>query len=402
MRNKVIVIGCGTGGLAVIRGLSAYSEIEIIALAHTLSEIGCVSRYVSELIHCPHPGREETAFIAFLMQRGEQWKGSLLIEAGDYMAVAVAKHKQRLQQYYRTSIADFPVLQRLIEKDHLYRLAEECGVPYPTTFYPKTMEELERVREPVPFPCILKPVNSHLFVSRYGVKNFEVTNADALRRSFQRCLADNLEVMIQEIIPGPDSCLERLETYINSKGKYSARFYMNKLRQHPPKFGVMRVGYSVGRNQEAELLSERMLQHVNYRGYASVEFKRDQRDSRLKLMEINVRMPRPGLLAIAAGVNFPWIIYQDIIKDEQIYVEAYKLGFYWIELLPDLWNIVFNPYGEKRYTLSEFLRPYLSSRKTFAIFDWKDPWPFLRLVKNGVAALLGLKLPARTRREAIN
>ena len=248
--NKVIVVGCGTGGLAIIRGLSLFKEVEIIALAHAPSEIGCFSRYVRQSFHCPHPGREEAAFIEFLLSHGEQWKGALLIEAGDYMAVAVSRHKQRLQQYYRTAITDWPILKRFIEKSDLYQLAAECGVPYPKTFHPQTMEQLETVCDLIPYPCILKPVNSHVFFSRYGVKNLEATDRASLIRGFQRCLSDQLDVVVQEVIPGPDSCLERLETYVNSKGRFSARFFVNKLRQHPPKFGVMRVGYSVARNEE--------------------------------------------------------------------------------------------------------------------------------------------------------
>ena len=307
------------------------------------------------------------------------------------MAVAISKHKQRLQQYYCTSIADWPILKKFVEKADLYELAAACDVPYPKTFHPRTISELEEIRKAVPYPCILKPVNSHLFVSRYGVKNFEAANEDALVHGFRRCLSDQLDMLVQEIIPGPDSCLERLETYVNSQGRFGAQFFMNKLRQNPPHFGVMRVGYSTGRNEEVAILSERMLRLSNYHGYASIEFKRDPRDGQPKLMEINVRMPRPGFLAVAAGVNFPWIIYKDIAKNEQVYVEKYEEGLYWIEILPDLLNTIFNPYGEKRYTLREYLRPYLSKRKTFAELDWKDPRPFLRHIWNGARRIAYLR-----------
>lgn len=382
-KNKVIIIGCGTGGLAVIRAFRSCPEVEIIAVAHTESEIGCVSRYVSEVHYCPHPGREEESFIQFLLNQGEKWKDALLIEAGDYMAVTVSKHKARLQKFYRTSIADWPVMQRFIEKSELYKLAEECGVSCPKTFRPKTMDELRALLPQIPYPLILKPTNSHLFVSHYGFKNFQIANEQELLRDFQRCLSDRMEVVVQEIVPGPDSCLERMQTYVNSVGRMSMSFFTTKVRQHPPRFGVMRVGYSAKRNEEVALLTEKLLTHGHYRGYASIEFKRDPRDGVLKLMEVNVRMPRNGQLAIAAGVNVPWIIYQDIVNNKQVYADHYTEGFYWIEILPDVYNMLVNPHREE-CTWKEYLQPYFSRSKTFAVFDWKDPRPFLRQVWNGI------------------
>jgi D-aspartate ligase len=386
---RVIVVGCGMAGLAVIRALAGSDDIELVAMTHTLQEIGCVSRHVTSVIKCPHPGREEAAFIDFLLQHGPHWHGSLLIEAGDYMAVAISKHKAVLATHYKTSLAEWPVVQRFIEKDQLYALCRECDVPCPATFQLGTMTEVDAVAAKATYPCILKPVNSAAFVSRFNRKNFLVADATALKREFQRCAEAQLSMVVQEIIPGGDNALERLQTYVNSQGRMSARFFSNKLRQHPPQFGVMRVGYSTARNAEAEQLAERLLQHGNYRGYANVEFKRDARDGRLKLIEVNVRMPRGGMLAVACGVNFPQILYADLMRNEQRYVEDYVRDLYWIELLPDLLNMTLNPYGEKRYSWRENLAPYFSRKKVFADWNWRDVRPFLRHLRNGFSRLSG-------------
>jgi predicted ATP-grasp superfamily ATP-dependent carboligase len=231
-------------------------------------------------------------------------------------------------------------------------------------------------------------VNSHLFVSRYGVKNFEIADNESLSDRFSRCATDGMDVVVQEIIPGPDSRLERLQTYVNSKGRLSAHFFHNKLRQHPPTFGVMRVGFSTGRNPEVEALAERLLAHGGYRGYASIEFKRDPRDEQLKLIEINVRMPRSGLLAVAAGVNFPWIIYKDLVENEQLYVDSYAEGQYWIDTLPDLMHLIVNPSGEQHGSLREYLGPYCAPRRTHAVYDRRDMRPFLRQLARGMRRML--------------
>ncbi|GAJ20505.1 unnamed protein product [marine sediment metagenome] len=63
-------------------------------------------------------------------------------------------------------------------------------------------------------------------------------------------------------------------------------------------FGVGRVGISTERNEEVELLAERLMSKANYQGYFSIEFKKDLKDNQLKLMEVNVRMPRNNVSII--------------------------------------------------------------------------------------------------------
>ncbi len=381
---RVIVIGCGVAGYAVIRAFAEQDDVEIIAMTHTHGEMGCASRYVSTVVHCPHPGRNEAAFIKFLLEGGTRWKGALIIESGDYMAVALSKHRQELSKYYRLVTPEWEMLRRYIEKDQLYALADECGVPCPLTYSLTSPRETEEIADQVRYPCILKPVNSVAFVSHFGKKNISVGDQHALICEFKKCFDAGLNVVVQEVIPGPDSALERLQTYVDTNGRLSARFFNNKLRQNPPQFGVMRVGFSTARNPEVEVLAERLLKHGHYRGYASIEFKRDARDGKLKLMEVNVRMPRNGMLAIASGVNFPWHIYSDLVKNQQLYLEDYTFGLYWIELLPELLNMTANPYREKRYSWNEYMAPYRAKDKVFADFDRKDWKPFLRQVWNGL------------------
>jgi len=183
--------------------------------------------------------------------------------------------------------------------------------------------------------------------------------------------------MLQEIIIGPETNLYKMQTYINSKGSLSAKFFWNKMRQHPPMFGVGRVGVSSERNEEVEQLAQKLIERSKYKGYFSIEFKKDLRDNQLKLMEVNVRMPRNGMLAIGSGVNFPWIIYKDLVENEQIIIDDYTNNFYYIEIGLDLYNAIFQRKKEK-FTLKEYARPYLSKDKVFAIFSFSDMKPFLK------------------------
>ena len=153
--------------------------------------------------------------------------------------------------------------------------------------------------------------------------------------------------------------------------------FYDKVRQNPPQFGVMRVGVSRDRNPEVEELSHRLLSDTGLTGVCTVEFRRDSRDNRLKLMEVNVRMPRMNWLATVCGRNFPWIAYADIVERTPADAAQYTSGLYWIELWADVWNSIVH-HRQEMLSLREYLEPYSADRRTFAVWHARDPVPFLK------------------------
>jgi predicted ATP-grasp superfamily ATP-dependent carboligase len=61
----------------------------------------------------------------------------------------------------------------------------------------------------------------------------------------------------------------------------------------------------------------RLLRAFRYHGLSQVEFKRDPRDGRYKLMEINPRLWQWHGLAAACGVDLPRIAYADLTGQPQ-------------------------------------------------------------------------------------
>ena len=368
-------MGCHVGGLAVIRSLGRM-KIPIIAMTYNSVDFADVSKYVSEKVVIPHP-KNEKEFTEFLVKNSHKWRGALIIESDDYAAISLAKNKEILKEYYKIVTPDWTITKLFIEKDKTSDLAQEAGVPHPITFIPKSIDQLTEFADKLMFPCILKPIEGHTFKAFFGRKNFQVNNVDELFNKFKICHEARQPVMIQEIIPGPDTEIYNLQAYVNSAGKISAKFFNKKVRQHPPQFGEGRVAVSTSRNEEVERLSERLLHQTKYRGYCSIEFKKDPRDNKLKLIELNVRNVRYSLLAIKCGVNFPYIIYLDLIKNSQIEVTDYLIDTYWIELHTDLFSSLFRRKREN-FTFKDYLKPYRAQNRVLAVFA-KDDWmPFIK------------------------
>lgn len=374
--DKIIVCGCGVPGYAVIRAL-ANKNLHIIAITNNDKDIACLSKYVSEVARISRPDKDDEKFVALLTSNRHQWEGALILETSDSKAVTLSKNKEALSNYYRIATPDWETLNLFIEKEKTYALAEECGIPFPRSIPLSGLDDLGKISE-ARYPSILKPVRSFEFVSLFHVKNFKVNNEKELKEKFKLCVDAGQSMIFQEIIPGPDENIYKLHGYINSRAQMVGKFFYTKLRQNPPQFGVMRVGISTERNPGVEELTEKLLNHVNYRGYFNSEFKRDPRDGILKLIEVNCRMPRGGMLPTAAGVNYPWIIYSDLIKNQQLDNTDYKKGFYWIELYADLSSSL-KRRGKENINLRDYIKPYLAKHKVFGDLDFHDMRPFLKL-----------------------
>jgi predicted ATP-grasp superfamily ATP-dependent carboligase len=140
--------------------------------------------------------------------------------------------------------------------------------------------------------------------------------------------------MVQELVPGGDDALYTVGSYLARGGRPLGVFCGRKLRQTPPGVGTCRVGEAVW-VQEVVDAALRLLGAFDYHGLSQVELKRDPRDGRYKLMEINPRLWQWHALASACGVDLPVIAYADLVGDQPPQAEMNGNGKRWaITLLP--------------------------------------------------------------------
>ena len=140
--------------------------------------------------------------------------------------------------------------------------------------------------------------------------------------------------IVQEFVPGGDDTLYTVGSYIARDGSALGVFCGRKLRQTPPGIGTCRVGEAVWVHEAVDA-ALRLLAAFGYLGLSQVEFKRDPRDGRFKLMEINPRLWQWHGLATACGVDLPRIAYADLVGEPPPQAQMNGDGKRWaITLLP--------------------------------------------------------------------
>jgi D-aspartate ligase len=386
MRPAVVVSGF-TMGLAVIRALGEQG-VPVVLVRYDDTDMGQASRYVREVVHAPHPAKEEEAFVERLLAVAPRYDRGLLIPASDAGLVAISKHKQELEDGYVVAATDWDVTRLFIEKRETYALAEKLGVAAPKTTTPLSLEEAERYAENAMYPCLVKPSQGHLYKARIGVKMKRADGRDALLRAYREAEAAGLEVMLQELIPGPDGDGANHNAYVWD-GRVLVEHTARKLRGSPPQLGSPRVARS-------ELVPEilepgrAILDAMGFSGFACTEFKRDDRDGRWKLMEVNGRANLSGMLAVRSGVNFPLLQYRHLIDGIEPSSRGFRSGVCWTDVVRDMsCNVAYA--GREGYGLRELIAPYRRPHVD-AIWDARDPRPFFVRLWNVARGGLGAAL----------
>ncbi len=119
------------------------------------------------------------------------------------------------------------------------------------------------------------------------------------------------------------------------EGKVLAEFTAPHVRNGPPWFGQPRVVVS---RKVPDVIEpgRRMLQALGFSGYACTEFKRDPRDGKYKVLDVNGRHNLSTMLAVRCGINFPWLHYRHLGEGVEPHAMDFREGVYWIDLVRDI------------------------------------------------------------------
>ena len=225
------------------------------------------------------------------------------------------------------------------------------------------------------FPVILKPSVKEPFYSKTRKKAIRIDDKKELVWEFEKALSiiDGSDIMIQELIPGGPSCLFSVGS-LYKDGEFLGKVVARRTRQHPRDFGHATTYAETVDIPELEEIAAKILGQVGYYGLSEVEFMLDPRDGRYKLIEINARPWGWHTLAIAAGVDLPYLLYQDILGGKGLQ-NGFDKNTKWIRLTTDIPTAIAELF-RGTLKLSDYVNSF-RGKKQFAVLSIKDPLPFI-------------------------
>jgi predicted ATP-grasp superfamily ATP-dependent carboligase len=283
--------------------------------------------------------RDEGNTIESVLETGRRYglKGWVLFPTRDETVAAFSRHRDRLKEYFRVTTPSWEAVRWAWDKKNTYDRAAELGIPVPHTYNPRTEEELADLYSRL--PMALKPAVKENFFYATGAKAWRAETPDQLHDLFRKAIRQIApeEILIQEIIPG-DGQQQYSYCAFFRDGEAHSSLVAKRIRQHPREFGRAATyveTIDASEVPEVEELSLRFLKDIDYYGLVEVEFKRDHRDGKFKLLDVNARTWGFHSIGEPAGVDFPYLLYADQ-TGEQVERGKGKAGVGWLRLITDL------------------------------------------------------------------
>jgi D-aspartate ligase len=367
-----VVLGGDYQGLGIVRSVGRQGVP--VCVVDDERSIARLSRYAGSHERIPDMREEERVIDDLIrLARRRELEGWVLYPTRDETVAAIARNRDRLGEVYRVPTAPWDAVQWAWDKRNTARIAEQAGVPAPRSWQPATLAEIDAIdSEP---PWAIKPAIKEHFFYATKAKAWRADSHAELRTLVERAwgIAGQGEIIVQELIPG-DGRQQYAYCALYAAGRPLATMVARRLRQHPPDFGRASTFVETVEEPEVEALSERVLSRIAYDGLVELEYKRDPRNGRFKLLDFNARTWGYHTIAPAAGVDFPYLLYRHALG---LPVEPQRAaaGVRWVRLLTDL------PTGYEHIRAGDFsVREYLRTLRSAhveAVFSRKDPLPGL-------------------------
>jgi len=226
-------------------------------------------------------------------------------------------------------------VETLVDKTKFCLSLSRTNVPHPTTHI-LNVASLGKISAKMTYPVLIKPAVTQDFW-RFNVKSIVAQNSTELNESINPVIKQKIPVVLQEIVPGPPTNLFGIAGYIDSNYEVKGVFSYRRIRGWPLGFGCNSLIESIPIKEVGELRDSLAdyLKQIKYCGLFEAEFKRDERDGVLKLIEINARSWWQNHFPTVCGLNLVLMAYSDAIGKTVKYCETYKTGARWIHPFND-------------------------------------------------------------------
>jgi len=371
------------GGVNLVRTLGLAGIPAVVASADpdepAFASRYCIGHHVLPALDHPH-AVDRLVGIGERLREAAGRRVPLMYGSDDALELIYA-HRERLGRHFRFLVTDPAVAGALIAKDRFQALAAERGLPVPGELAwegdgPGTLAGTAR-------EVLVKPrvkIDWH-----DSVLHARVFGGDSKARIY----ANGLEVLadpavalfrdqltFQDYIPGGDEALWSFHGFADERGALLASFVGRKIRTDPPLTGESAF-IELAHDDGLAALGRDIAARLPLKGAFKMDFKRDPRDGRWYILEINARYNLWHYLGAANGMNLMAVAYGYLLGHQRRMPARPSAARRWLSLENDWRSFrVLRARGELGF--GRWLASIAFSRNVYNLFAWSDPGPWLR------------------------
>lgn len=374
---RVLVLeGAKSAALAIVRSLGK-KGIDVTVGERIKFCTAGISKYCKSRIKYPAPEVDRDFFLKSILKEVKKGKYDVVYPVAGESTLPISEHKNEFLPYTKIPIPDYETVEKADDKARTLQIARQVGIPCPKTYFPKDREEVDRIGKETEFPVVIKPrqkikwINGRLVRTKVTRENYAFSPFE-LKIKYEKISEKSSLPFIQEYIPGDSYGFFALLNHSEPRAVFAHR----RIREYPITGGASTLRESVY-NKEIKELGLKLLKAMNWHGVAMVEFKLDKRDNKFKLIEVNGRWWGSLPLAIASGVDFPYLLHKMVTEGDVEPVSEYRIGVKCRLLIPNdlLWlmsSLRHSP--RKMEALIEFFK---FRNMHYDIISKDDPFPIL-------------------------
>jgi len=376
----VVVLNTHHSGLAIARDLGPLG-IRVIGLTAIAAFPGNASRWL-EYRAAPDSLTQPDELVNYLLRLSEELgRRALLLPTRDHDVNLICRHWEALRDGFLLAMPEPRALERLMNKGALAAVASEIGLRVPRSVIVSRPDELPGAGA-LRFPCICKPLYASQW-RRPGIweavgrqKALRLVSFEELKSFYQGFSHLDPLVIVQEWIEGGESSLQIFGSYCSAEHEVLASFTARKRLQYPPLSGTGIIVEALPL-PHLEVPSRALLSRLGFQGISEIEYKLDERDGQLYLIEINPRHWDQHGLGTAVGVNLSEALYRDMTNQPRRPMKQADARQLWIAEAEYARHLARCLLG--RATLRDATLMFGAPRR-WSVFDWGDLRPIRGLI----------------------
>ncbi len=385
-QSLVTVRSLGSRGLRVATA-EATNKLDSKGTTPTFSSRWSQQKYIA-----PSYEQSTEPYLRFLEAVLDQTGARVLITSSDGTLALIRQHREQLEKRVAIALAKDPALGIAINKDQTLAIAAQLGIAIPRGVKVDAPQDVTAALNEIGLPAVVKPIESWLWSDQQSARLAckLVTNAEEARRAVEALTSLGGSTLFQQFLTGRREAVSLMYAH----GEIYARFAQWASRTHPQLGGTSVLRQSIAIPPDIGEQSERLVREIDLEGYSEIEYRRDSHGTPY-LMEINPRLSASIEVAVRAGVDFPYLLYQWANGDRIDVVKGYREGGWMRYLEGDILTTAqaISQRGRPGVTppaqailgfLLSFFKPM-----GYDYLDWRDPKPVWTATASFMSHLIG-------------